>query len=80
MRIGMDGANGVSDQERYAKLHEADAVKKAEQVEKPEDSGKADKGGMPVDEYIPPNAIKKRFAIVKLAAIPDTTSAPPLPL
>ena len=29
MRIGMDGVNGISDQERYARLHEADAVKKA---------------------------------------------------
>ncbi len=58
MRIGMDGVNGISDQERYARLHEADAVKKAEQVEKPEDSEKADKVSMPVDEYIPSDPVK----------------------
>ena len=58
MRIGMDGVNGVSDQERYARLHEADAVKKAEQVGKSEDSEKADKVSMPVDEYIPSDPVK----------------------
>ena len=34
----------------------------------------------PVAVHIPPNATKKRFAIAKLADIPETTSAPPLPL
>ena len=58
MRIGMDGVNGVSDQERYARLQEADAVKKAEQFGKPEDSEKTDKGNLPVDEYIPSDPVK----------------------
>ena len=58
MRIGMDGVNGVSDQERYARLQEADAVKKAEQVGKPEDSEKTDKGNLHVDEYIPLDPVK----------------------
>ena len=49
MRIGMNGVNGVSDQERYARLHEADAAKKAEQVVKPEDSD-----GNPKIDYIDP--------------------------
>ncbi len=58
MRIGMDGINGVSDQERYAQSYEADAVKKTEQVGKPEDSKKFDKGSMPVDEYSHSNPVK----------------------
>ena len=33
-----------------------------------------------VAAVVPPNDTKKRFAIAKPAAIPETTSAPPLPL
>jgi len=58
MRIGMDGLNSIPEQERYARLHEAQDVKKAEQVGKPDDMKEAVANAMPADEYIPSDPVK----------------------
>lgn len=57
MRIE-EGFNNISEQERYARLHEAQGVKKAEQVGKPDDSKVSATNAMPVDEYIPSDPVK----------------------
>lgn len=57
MRIA-EGINSVSEQERYARLHETQDVKKAEQVGKPDDSKVSGANTMPADEYIPSNPVK----------------------
>lgn len=57
MRIA-EGINSVSEQEKYARLHEAQDVKKAEQVGKPDDTKEAGANAMPADEYIPSDPVK----------------------
>lgn len=57
MRIA-EGINSVSEQEKYARLHEAQDVKKTEQVRKPDDVKGKDANSMPSDEYIPSDPVK----------------------
>ena len=57
MRIA-EGINSVSEQEKYARLHEAQDVKKTEQVGKPDDVKGKDANSMPSDEYIPSDPVK----------------------
>ena len=58
MKIGTDGINSIPEQERYARLHEAQDVKKAEQVGKPDDSKVSGSNAIPADEYIPSDPVK----------------------
>ena len=58
MKIGTDGINNIPEQERYAKLHVAQNVKKAEQVGMNGVSNNSDVNDLPADEYIPSNPVK----------------------
>ena len=57
MRIE-SGMNSVSEQEKYARLQNTEAVKKAEKIGKPEESSKPDSPKVRMDEYVPSEHIK----------------------
>ena len=58
MRIGMEGINGVSEQERYTRLHETDAAKRGDPIGKTDDAKEANNLNLPEAEYIPSEPVK----------------------
>ena len=64
MRIE-SGMNSVSEQEKYARLQNTEAVKKAEKIGKPEESSKPDSPKVRMDEYVPSEPIKGIYKLGK---------------